>query len=209
MTLGVGLVIFGALAAAALGFHSGGFAGDLSAPAGSDAAAGNVIVARHFPQVSSNPANVVFVYPAPIWRDPAEVTLTQAILESSQAFRQLAGPFNPNGATIAPDEYARLYRELGPPARLGPSGTARGQDRPPPATTPTGRARSTSARTARRSSSRRRSPSATSRATSRSTPRRRSGASSLVRPKLRERSPAGSPGTRRRSTTSRPLRATI
>jgi RND superfamily putative drug exporter len=125
VTLGAGVAIFVALALAALGYHSGGFGGDLSAPAGSNAAAGNAIVAAHFPQSSANPANLVFRYAVPIAKDPSEVAQAQSSLRNSGAFRQIAGPFNPNGSTLAPTEYARLARLLGPPGRLSatePSG---------------------------------------------------------------------------------------
>lgn len=119
-TLGVGLLVFAGLSLAALGYHSGGFGGALNAPAGTDAAAGNAIVARHFPQSNVNPANVVFLYQRPVWDDPAEVAAAQAALRSSEQFGQLAGPFDPNGTTLTPTVFARLHAELGS-ARLLPA----------------------------------------------------------------------------------------
>jgi RND superfamily putative drug exporter len=118
-TLGVGVVIFACLALGALGYRSGGFGGALNAPAGSDAAAGNAIVARHFPQSSANPANLIFVYRQPIWDHPSEVVTAEAVLRSSGQFHQLSGPFDPNGATLSPATYARLHAELGAPHALG------------------------------------------------------------------------------------------
>ena len=70
LTLGLGVVMFLALAAAALGFSSSGFGGATSAPAGSDAAAGSAALAAHFPQTSSNPANLMFAYRQPVWQNP-------------------------------------------------------------------------------------------------------------------------------------------
>jgi RND superfamily putative drug exporter len=119
-TLGIGVVVFASLALAALGYHSGGFGGALNAPAGTDAAAGNTIITQHFAQSSSNPANLIFVYKKPIWDDPSEVAIAEATLRSSGQFRQLAGPFNPNGAVLAPATYAQLHAALGAPNRLGP-----------------------------------------------------------------------------------------
>ena len=119
-TLGIGVVVFAALALAALGYHSGGFGGALNAPAGTDAAAGNAVVASHFPQSNVNPANVVFAYKEPVWDDPGEVAKAEAVLRSSGQFRQLAGPFNPNGSTLSPVAFARLHAELGSPRSLPP-----------------------------------------------------------------------------------------
>ncbi len=120
-TLGIGVVIFACLALGALGYRSGGFGGALSAPAGTDAATGNAIVAQHFPQSSANPANLVFSYNQPVWDHPAEVATAEAVLRSSGQFRRLTGPFNPNGATLSPTAYARLHSELGPPNTLLPA----------------------------------------------------------------------------------------
>jgi RND superfamily putative drug exporter len=119
-TLVAGVLVFAGLAIGAIGYTSGGFGGALNAPAGSDVAAGNAIVARHFPQSSANPANLVFAYPAPIWTRPAEVVTAAHALRASGDFRQLEGPFDPNGATLDPATYARLHTVLGPPALLPP-----------------------------------------------------------------------------------------
>jgi putative drug exporter of the RND superfamily len=117
-TLGIGVTLFLALAAIALGYHSSGFGGATSAPAGSDAAAGNAALARHFPQSSSNPANLVFAYSQPVWSNPGAVQTADASLRSSGEFTTLAGPLNPNGTTLTPAELARLHAMLGPPQRL-------------------------------------------------------------------------------------------
>ncbi|HLX77701.1 MAG TPA: MMPL family transporter, partial [Acidimicrobiales bacterium] len=119
-TLALGVLVFAGLSLAALGYHSGGFGGALNAPAGTDAAAGNAIVSRHFPQSNVNPANAVFRYPKPIWDDPSEVSTAETVLLSSRQFHQLAGPFNPNGSTIGPSAYSRLHAELGSPRLLAP-----------------------------------------------------------------------------------------
>jgi RND superfamily putative drug exporter len=120
-TLSVGVVIFACLALGALGYRSGGFGGSLNAPAGTNVAAGNAIVVRHFPQSSANPANLVFSYGQPIWDHPAEVATAEAVLQSSGQFRQLAGPFNPNGTTLTPATYAQIHARLGLPNALTPA----------------------------------------------------------------------------------------
>jgi RND superfamily putative drug exporter len=131
LTLAIGLIVFLGLAAAALGYHSGGFGGATNPPAGSDAAAGNAALQKHFPQSSSNPANLVLAYPRSVWTDPAQIATAQASLRSSGKFTQLAGPLNPNGTLLSPAELTRLHAALGPPQRL-PVVQAAGVHVPPP-----------------------------------------------------------------------------
>ncbi len=118
LTLAVGVIVFLALAAGALGYKSSGFGGATNPPAGSDAAAGNAALAKHFPQSSSNPANLVFAYSRPVWTAPGQVARAQISLHGSGKFASLAGPLNPNGTVITPAQFARLHAELGPPQRL-------------------------------------------------------------------------------------------
>jgi putative drug exporter of the RND superfamily len=117
-TLAVGVIVFLALAVGALGYKSGGFGGATSAPAGSDAASGNSALAAHFPQTSSNPANLVIGYDRSVWDDPGPLAGAEAALRSSGAFTQLAGPLNPNGVRIGPGRLAALHTRLGAPQRL-------------------------------------------------------------------------------------------
>ncbi len=117
-TLAIGVIVFLGLAAGALGYHSAGFGGATNPPKGSDAAAGNAALARHFPQSSSNPANLVMAYSRPVFGDPTAINTAQASLRSSGKFRTIAGPLDPNGTSIAPTEFSRLHSLLGPPKRL-------------------------------------------------------------------------------------------
>jgi RND superfamily putative drug exporter len=118
VTLAVGVALFGGLAVAALGYHSSGFGGAANAPRGTSAAAGNALVARHFPQSSSNPANLIFRYPKPVWEEPIQVARAEASLQSSGQFAALLGPLSPNGTTLSPGDYSRLHALLGNPAAL-------------------------------------------------------------------------------------------
>jgi RND superfamily putative drug exporter len=118
VTLVSGLVVFAALAAFALGYHSGGFGGSTNAPAGSNAAEGNAIIAAHFPHSTSNPADLGFRFRTSIWSDPSEVATAQRSLDASGEFTHLTGPLNANGSTLTPSAYAALYKELGNPSRL-------------------------------------------------------------------------------------------
>jgi putative drug exporter of the RND superfamily len=117
-TLGVGVLVFLALAAGALGYKAGGFGGDQNAPKGSDAALGGAALARHFPQTSSNPANLILSYGGSVWSDTSGIASAEASLHGSGAFSQLAGPLNPNGTTLTATQLGTLYRRLGPPQKL-------------------------------------------------------------------------------------------
>jgi RND superfamily putative drug exporter len=120
LTLIIGVVFFGALAAAALGYYSSGFGGAASAPKGTSAAAGNALVARKFPASSANPANIVLRYATPVWERPGELALAQASLIRSGRFTALLGPLAPNGTALTAAAYARLHARLGNPLTLSP-----------------------------------------------------------------------------------------
>ncbi|MCW3018983.1 MAG: hypothetical protein JWN10_1291 [Solirubrobacterales bacterium] len=121
LTLALGVVLFGGLAVAALGYHSSGFGGAASAPRGSNAATGNALLAGHFPQSSSNPANLVFRYPKPVWDEPGVISRADAALKASGQFTALLGPLSPNGTMLSPARYSRLHKLLGNPTTLPPT----------------------------------------------------------------------------------------
>ncbi len=121
LTLALGVALFGALAVIALGYHSSGFGGAASAPKGSNAATGNTLLAVHFPQSSSNPANLVFRYPTPVWEEPRVISRAETALQASGRFTALLGPLSPNGTTLSPAQYSRLHALLGNPATLPPT----------------------------------------------------------------------------------------
>jgi RND superfamily putative drug exporter len=118
LTLGIGVIVFLALAAGALGYKAGGFGGATNPPKGSTAALGNNALARHFPHNASNPANVVFKYSGSVWKSPQRIVEAQTKLQGSGKFRELAGPLNPNGTTLRPGQLSQLYTKLGPPQLL-------------------------------------------------------------------------------------------
>ena len=118
VTLGIGLVLFIGLASFALGYHSGGFGGSTNAPAGTNTAQGNAIVAAHFPHASANPGDVGFRYTTPVWTNPSEVIKAQQSLSGSGDFSRITGPLNANGSSLTPAQFTQLYQELGAPSRL-------------------------------------------------------------------------------------------
>ncbi|HLN15357.1 MAG TPA: MMPL family transporter [Acidimicrobiales bacterium] len=127
VTLTVGVVVFGALALAALGYRPGGFGGAVTAPAGSQVAAGNAAVAANFPQSSNNPTNLVMRFDTPVWADPTVLSAASAELDGSGLFSSLTGPLDPNGRAITPAQLTALHAELGPAVDL-PAVPPAGQD---------------------------------------------------------------------------------
>ena len=70
MLLGTGVLVFAALALAAFGYRTASLAKSTNAPAGSDAAPGNALLAAVLPAVHGNPANLVLRYATPVWQHP-------------------------------------------------------------------------------------------------------------------------------------------
>jgi RND superfamily putative drug exporter len=118
VTLGAGMLIFAALALAAFGYRTAGPNKSTGAPAGSDAAAGNAILAEHFAQSAASPAELILRYVTPVWQNPDPLTAAEASLRSSGLFATLAGPLDPNGAPLSPGTYAAAHAELGNPRGL-------------------------------------------------------------------------------------------
>ncbi len=119
-TLVAGVVLFGALSVAVLGYKSGGFGGNTTAPAGSDSAAGQAAMVKHFPQSSDNPTGLIFTFKTPIWDDPAPIAAATNQLQQNRLFTEVSGPLNPAGAPLAAASYTELHAKLGPAAALPP-----------------------------------------------------------------------------------------
>jgi RND superfamily putative drug exporter len=117
-TLGLGLLLFGGLATAAIGYTPAGFGSTPAAPHGSDSATGDALLAAHFPAAASNPTTVLLRFPAPIWSDPAPVARAERRLAGILPFRSLIGPLDVNGVTLTPVQLAALHARLGDPGAL-------------------------------------------------------------------------------------------
>jgi putative drug exporter of the RND superfamily len=116
-TLGTGLVVFIGLALALLAYKPAGF-GTETAPSGSDSAAGQALLTAHFPVGVSNPTNVIFRVPRPVWSDPAPLTAAESALSSAAPFKSVIGALNPNGAVLSVAQLVALHAQLGPPQKL-------------------------------------------------------------------------------------------
>jgi putative drug exporter of the RND superfamily len=119
-TLAAGLVFFGALAVAVLGYAGTGFGGTTAPPKGSDSAAGTALLARHFPQSAANPTSLIFTFGAPAWDNPGPLAAAASQLRASGLFTQVTGPLNPTGAPLTPAQYSALHARLGPARALPP-----------------------------------------------------------------------------------------
>ncbi|HEY4464133.1 MAG TPA: MMPL family transporter [Streptosporangiaceae bacterium] len=121
VALVTGVVIFGALAIAVFGYKPGGFGGTISAPAGTDSAAGQALLSKHFPQSNANPTNLIYKLRQPAWDDAQALATAQQQIAASGLFTGVTGPLDPVGTvTLTPAQFAGLHAEL---AYLGPPST--------------------------------------------------------------------------------------
>jgi RND superfamily putative drug exporter len=109
-----GVIVFGALAVAVTAYQSAGFGGTITAPAGTDSAAGTDLLNKYFPSTASNPTNLIYTLPVPAWDDAQAIANATAQLKADKVFNGVTGPLNPVGPTgFTPAEYAELHALLG------------------------------------------------------------------------------------------------
>lgn len=118
VVLACGVLIFGALALAVLGYRTASLNRSTTAPAGSDVAAGNATLAEYFPQTTVDPAHLILRYATPVWQHPGSLAAARASLRSSGLFTMLTGALNGEGAALSPAAYAAARSELGDPRGL-------------------------------------------------------------------------------------------
>jgi RND superfamily putative drug exporter len=111
--LTIGVIAFGALAVFVPSYKPGGFGGTISAPAGSDSAAGQALLNKHFPQSSANPTNLVYKLSSPVWDNPAPLVAAERQILAGGQFTAVTGPLNPVGVALTPQEYTSLHALLG------------------------------------------------------------------------------------------------
>jgi putative drug exporter of the RND superfamily len=123
-TLVAGLVVFGALAAASAGYVAAGLGGPVTAPAGSDSAAGNALLVRHFPQTAANPTVLVLRLRQPAWSvaGAGAVAAAERQLAADPQFTAVTGPLDANGTALTAGQYAALHASYGPPRGLAAAG---------------------------------------------------------------------------------------
>ncbi len=118
--LTIGIIAFGALAIAVPSYKPGGFGGTISAPAGTDSAAGTSLLNKHFPQSSANPTNLIYKLTQPVWQNPQPLVAAEQQLKASGDFTGVTGPLNPVGITLTPAQYTSLHTLFGDATKLPP-----------------------------------------------------------------------------------------
>lgn len=121
LTLAIGLLVFGGLASFVPRYTAAGFGNALSAPKGTDSAAGDTILNAHFPKASANPTNVIFRFDQPVWDHPETLDRAQRELSAAPVFTTVTGPTTPNGGRLGAARFAELHAELGDPRTLPPT----------------------------------------------------------------------------------------
>jgi len=111
----IGVLVFGALSAAVASYQSAGFGGAISAPAGTDSAAGTDLMNRYFPSTAANPTDLVYRLSVPAWQDAAAIAAAgKQLTAAKDVFTGVTGPLNPVGGTgFTPAQYTQLHALLG------------------------------------------------------------------------------------------------
>ena len=113
--------VFGGLAFAVLGYTAAGFGGNTTPPAGSDSAAGQALLTKHFPQSVGQPDQPDLpVRHTRSGRTRRRWPPATSKLQASGLFTQVAGPLNPAGAPLTPAQFTALHAKLGPAKALPP-----------------------------------------------------------------------------------------
>ncbi len=135
LALLAGSVVLASLAGFAAADRSSGFGGGIAPPPGSDSAAGQALLVKHFSSASTNPVELVLAFHRPIWSHPGALSSAGRAIEASSLWSAVIAPLDPNGTRLSPGELSALHRELGPagslPASQPTSGSA--ARTPPPA----------------------------------------------------------------------------
>jgi putative drug exporter of the RND superfamily len=124
-TLVAGLIVFGALAVASVGYLAAGFGGAASAPPGSDSALGNALLAEHFPRAAADPTLIVLRLRQPAWAEAGQVAAAERQLAADPQFTGVSGPLDANGTPLSAAQYAALDAAYGPPRALTAAVVAR------------------------------------------------------------------------------------
>jgi RND superfamily putative drug exporter len=110
----IGVIVFGALSVAVTAYQSAGFGGTISAPAGTDSAAGTDLMNKYFPATAANPTNLVYKLSTPAWDNASAIASATAQLQKESVFTGVTGPLNPIGGTgFTAAEYTQLHALLG------------------------------------------------------------------------------------------------
>ncbi len=120
ITLLLGAILFGGMAATLLTTGTSGFGDSNSTTAGTDSAAGAAALNAHFPSSKVVRTLVLFKFDSPVWQDPGKLATAQAGLAALPEFKSVVGPLNPNGIALTTSQLTQLHAALGPARQLPP-----------------------------------------------------------------------------------------
>jgi putative drug exporter of the RND superfamily len=118
VTLIIGLLVFGGLAASTINAPTTGFADQGGGPAGADSTLGTALIAEHYPSATTNVTQALFRFPRPIWDDTSALTTAQQRLAAISGVRAVLGPLSPNGIPLTATQLSALHQALGPAQAL-------------------------------------------------------------------------------------------
>lgn len=119
-TLLLGLVILSGLATVMIAYSPTGF-DNRAVPAASDSARGQAVLSDHFPAAVSDPTDVLFALPVPVWDQPEALVAASHGLRASGQFSSVTSILDANSAAVTPSDLASAHRQMaaaGPPAGL-------------------------------------------------------------------------------------------
>jgi putative drug exporter of the RND superfamily len=120
-TLASGVALFAVLAAGLVGYRTAGLTSN-TAPPGSDSAAGQQVLAAHFPKATVGADELLLRYPTSVWEHPATLARAQQQLAAAPGFRSITGPLGPGTGQISAATIAHL-RQTGQAAQfISPDG---------------------------------------------------------------------------------------
>src|SRR5580704_6367875 len=98
----VGAIIFGAIALGQIGTTTAGFA-DMSAPSGTDSAAGDQLIAEHYSSANLNATEFLFKFSTPIWSHADDLQTIQSSLATGGGFATVEGLLAFSGQPLTPE----------------------------------------------------------------------------------------------------------
>ena len=129
VTLVALIAAFVLLACGLINSGTTGFGDKVTGPKGSDSAAGQAVIAQHYPQAGDSLYRtlVLFRFNQPIWSHLGTLDTIQANLSHNQSFvtGSLSGALNPYGIPLTATQLASLHKQLGPAQALPPVQPAR------------------------------------------------------------------------------------
>jgi len=126
LTLLLGAILFGGMAASLLTTGTSGFGDQSATTAGSDSAAGAAAINAHFPSSKVVRTLILFQFDAPVWGNLSKLQAAQTGLSALPEFKSVVGPLNPNGIPLTIDQLTQLHTALGPPRALPPVPAVKG-----------------------------------------------------------------------------------